>query len=108
MVRSDKEARFVIDRIWKLEGRKGRQPKYVVKKNKGYPYYEDIRHEIVLTEEDHYMLSLIHEIVHALGLGPRKNNHSVAFIKKYAKLLAFQYGWSEEQLLCEAKVMKLL
>lgn len=107
-VRSEKEARFIIDRIWKMEGRKGAQPAFKIKTMTGMPYYETERHEIVLTNEDHFMLTLIHEIVHSLGLGHGKDIHDVRFIKKYAKLLAFQYGWTEEQLLCEAKMMRLL
>lgn len=107
-VRSAAEGRLIIDRIWQLEGRKGPVPTLEIKKMRGYPYYEDAKHAIVLTSEDHSVQTLVHEITHALGVGRSDNHHSEGFVKKYCKLLAFQFGWSEEQLLCEAKDIKLL
>lgn len=108
-VRSQKEGEFIIARFWAMEKRARPRPKLIIKKRlKGYPSYDPNTHTITLGGTDMYVITLLHEIVHALGLGPEGNHHSPAFVRKFIKYMSFQFGWSMYDLTCDAMEAKLL
>lgn len=68
---------------------------------KGDPYCLG-RSLIVLTRDDHLNITLIHELVHALGFGSDRNPHGRAFVLKYCDALAWWFGWDQEELQLQA------
>jgi hypothetical protein len=105
-VKSVGQAQLIVNRIWDREGMRSKPPKVVIKDHKGYPNYCD--GVITLTDSNRWVLTLVHEVAHATGVGPSFNHHSKAFVKKFINLLAFQFGWNQYDLTCDAMKRKLL
>jgi hypothetical protein len=76
-------------------------PRVEIRPIKGDPYCLG-RSLIVLTRKDHLNITLLHELVHALGYGSRSNPHNRAFVLKYIEVLAWWFGWDADELKLQA------
>ena len=63
---------------------------------------------IVLTYKDHLNITLVHELVHALGYGSDRNPHSRGFILRYIDALVWCFNWDADELRLQAHQWRLI
>lgn len=63
---------------------------------------------IRLPHDERLNITLIHELVHALGFGSYPNPHNRAFVKQYIKALNWWFRWEIEELELQAHSWRLI